>query len=69
MLGPVAEKVTLKEMTEAVLTDYRLRGLRSVATAEYFTQSLLDYFGESARALDITGDRVAAYESSGSRPA
>jgi integrase len=61
VLGPVAEKVTLKEMTEALLTDYRLRGLRSVATAEHFTKNLLDYFGESARALDITGDRIAAY--------
>ena len=61
VVGPIAEKVTLADMKEALLTDYRLRGNRSVATAEHFARNLIAYFGETARALDITSDRIASY--------
>src|ERR1700730_12391330 len=61
VIGPVAEKVTLADMKEALLTDYRLHGNRSIATAEHFARNLVAYFGETARALDITSDRIASY--------
>ena len=61
VIGPIAEKVTLDEMTKNLLADYQLVGNRSIETVTYFTKALLEYFDESARALDITGDRIAAY--------
>src|SRR6185437_10485716 len=61
MVGPVAEKVTLADMTHALLTDYRLKANRSIVTAERFTRSLLVHFGKNALALDITADRIATY--------
>lgn len=61
VIGPVAEKVTLKEMVKALLTDYRLKGNRSVSTAEHFTRNLLDHFDKDARALDITSDKIGEY--------
>jgi len=61
VLGSVAEKVTLAEMKEALLTSYRLEGNRSIATAEHFARRLIAHFGSTARALDITGEKVAAY--------
>lgn len=48
-------------MKEALLTDYRLSGNRSLATAEHFARCLIAHFGPTARALDITGDRIASY--------
>jgi integrase len=61
VIGPVAERVTLREMAEAVLADYALNGYRSAATAAHFTRVLMGYFGENCRALDITSDRIAKY--------
>jgi len=61
VIGPVAEKVTLADMKEALLTDYRLHGNRSIATAEHFARNLVAHFGETARALDITSDRIASF--------
>jgi hypothetical protein len=61
VIGAVAEKVTLEEMTKNLLADYKLVGNRSIYTVNYFIKALLDYFGKPARALDITGDRIAAY--------
>jgi integrase len=61
IIGPVAEKVTLGDMKEALLTDYRLRGNRSVVTAQYCARSLVAYFDEKTLALDITSDRIASY--------
>jgi integrase len=61
MVGPVAEKVTLAEMAQALLTDYRLKANRSIVTADRFTRSLQGHFGKSALALDITADKIASY--------
>ena len=44
MVGPVAEKVTLAEMAQALLTDYRLKANRSIVTADRFTRSLQGHF-------------------------
>ncbi len=63
IIGPVAEKVTLEEMTKNLLADYKLVGNRSIYTVTFFIKALLDYFGKPTRALDITGDRIAAYMS------
>jgi integrase len=60
-LGPVAEKVRLGDMTEALLTDYRLQGNRSLRTAKHFTNQLVAFFGKDYRALDITADRIKTY--------
>jgi site-specific recombinase XerD len=60
-IGPIVEKVTLDEMTKNLIADYKLVGNRSIETVIYFTKALLEYFGEPARALDITGDRIAEY--------
>lgn len=61
VIGPTAERVTLGEMVQALLTDYRLCGNRSLVTAEHFARNLVAYFGETARALDITADRIGTY--------
>jgi integrase len=61
VIGQIAEKVTLEEMKKTPLIDYELVGNRSVETVTYFTEALLDYFGNSTRALDITGDRITGY--------
>lgn len=61
VIGPMAEKVTLGEMQKALLTDDRLKGNRSVATVEHFARNLVAHFGIEARALDVTGDRIATY--------
>jgi len=61
VIGPVAEKVTLDEMTKNLLADYQLVGNRSIETVTYLTKALLEYFDKPTRALDITGDRIAAY--------
>ena len=61
-VGSIAEKVTLLDMQQALLTDYRAEGNRSIATAEHFARNLLAYFGSTKRALDITADkRIRAY--------
>jgi integrase len=61
IIGPVAEKITLGDMRDALLVDYRLCGNRSIWTAGHYARNLIGYFGENARALDITSDRIAAY--------
>src|SRR5689334_7591677 len=61
VIGPMAEKVTLTDMRDALLMSYRLEGNRSFATAEHFARCLIAHFGATARALDITGEKVAAY--------
>jgi integrase len=61
VLSARAEKVTLQEMKDALLTSYRLAGNRSIETAEHFAANLLAYFGEEARALDIDAGRIDQY--------
>jgi integrase len=61
MIGPVAEKVMLSEMREALLTSYRLKNNRSIVSAERFSRNLVAYFGATTRALDVTSDKIAAY--------
>ncbi len=60
LVGPDAEKVTLKDLTAMVLDDYQVNGRKSLKRAEDGANRLTEFFGE-ARALDITGDRVTAY--------
>ena len=38
-----------------------MSGNRSTVSAAHFARNLIAYFGEAARALDITGDKVANY--------
>jgi hypothetical protein len=42
VIGPIAEKVTLDEMTKNLLADYQLVGNRSIETVTYFTKALLE---------------------------
>jgi integrase len=61
IIGPTAERVTLGDMREALFTDYALRGNRSLVTAKVHVSHLVGFFRETARALDITSDRIAAF--------
>ena len=61
LLGPSAERVTFENLATAVLNDYRVNGRRSLDRAEGCLARLREYFGDDARALDITADRLDAY--------
>jgi len=54
-IGSVAQKVTMAEMKEVPLADYRLSGNRSLSAAKYFAENLISFFGQTARALDSLG--------------
>ena len=60
-VGPKEERVWFEDLKTVYLQDYEVRGLRSVETAELRVKHLADYFGED-RALDITPDRLRAYQ-------
>ncbi len=60
-VGPKEERVRFEDLKAVYLQDYEVRGLRSVETAELRVKHLAAYFGED-RALDITPDRLRAYQ-------
>lgn len=59
-VGPDAEKVTLVDLRELILTDYRLKGRRSTLRVQEAFRHLSAFF-TFARVPDITPDRVDAY--------
>jgi integrase len=63
LLTPMAEKVTLSEMRQALLDDYKLKGNRSIADAGRSADYLVAYFeGQGiTRALDVTAEKVVRY--------
>ncbi len=60
VLGPQAEKTTLKQLTQLLLDDYRVNGRRSLKRVKASVGHLLGFFGDEL-AMDIAGDRVASY--------
>lgn len=61
LVGPDAERMTLANLKRMVLDDYGFRGNRTTVRAEQCLAHVLGYFGETARALDVTADRLVAY--------
>ena len=59
-LGPDVEKTTVKELTEILITDYKINGLRSLVRIEDAINHLLEFF-DGQRAIDVTGDKIARY--------
>lgn len=60
VLGPQAEKTTLKQLTQMLLDDYRVNARRSMKRVKASVGHLLAFFGDGL-AMDITGDRIASY--------
>jgi integrase len=60
VLGPQAEKTTLKQLAQMLLDDYRINARRSMKRVKASVGHLLSFFGEEL-ALDITADRIASY--------
>jgi len=55
------EKVTLQELADGLLTDYRVNGKRSYDRVERSVRYLLKFFGRNARAVGVTGALVQEY--------
>jgi len=60
-LGPAVEKTTLGELLDLVQVDYALNARRSADRMRRSCRHLLGYFGDGARAIAITSDRIARY--------
>jgi integrase len=58
---PNEDRLTFDEMTRDLENDYRVNGRRSLATALFHVKHLRGFFGVD-RAVDITPDRVKAYQ-------
>lgn len=58
--GPKADKVTLAELAEDLLTDYRIRGRKNQRQIKSKVAHLLAAFGHD-RAKSVTTDRIKAY--------
>lgn len=59
-IEPQAEKITLKQLTDDLLNDYRVNGKKSVKRVEDSVNHLLDYFKDD-KAVAVTTDRIRAY--------
>jgi len=60
LIGPALEKTTFGDLTELLLTDYRINRKRSLARIEDGTQHLRRAFS-GLTALGLTSDRIMAY--------
>jgi integrase len=58
---PNEERLTFDEMTKDLENDYRVNRRRSIATALFHVKHLRGFFGFD-RAVDLTPDRVKAYQ-------
>ncbi len=59
-LGSKAERVTLRDLIETLRDDYSVRRKRSIVI-DRVERHLIAHFGEKARALDLTRDKLKAY--------
>jgi integrase len=60
-VGPEVDKVTVQELAEDYLRDYRINGKRSIRHAEFrWTKHLRPFFG-IYRAMQVTSESVARY--------
>lgn len=60
-VGPQEERVSFEDLKEGIERDYELRGLRSTQAANGRLLHLRQHFG-GIRALDITPNRIRAYQ-------
>jgi integrase len=61
-IGAHVEKTTLADLCEMVLNDYRANDRRSLARLEFAIAHLKEFFGPDRRAIDLTADRITAYQ-------
>jgi integrase len=61
LIGARPEKVTLGELCDGILADYRRNEHRSIRRVEISTRNLKAHFGEDTAALDITHQRLEQY--------
>jgi integrase len=59
-VGPAVERLTVAELADLVLTDYRLNERRSLVDVARHVRQLKSAFGGD-RAMDLTSDRITAY--------
>lgn len=59
--APSADTVTLADLRAMVEADYEVNGQRGLARIRLALRRAEDYFGASARATDITADRLTLY--------
>lgn len=60
-VGPQAERVTVKDLADGLLADYRVNGRKSLDRAEGCLARVQEYFGADGLALDISLDRLNLY--------
>ncbi len=60
-IGPDEDRLTFDKMVSDLENDYQINGRRSLATTRFHIQHLKAFFGLD-RAVDITPDRVKAYQ-------
>ncbi len=58
---PNEDRLAFEDLEKDLLNDYQVNGKRSIASARYYLEHLRAFFG-SDRAVDITPDRVRAYQ-------
>lgn len=61
-LGSKAERVTLKDLVEALRNDYERMRRRSTRLIDRVEHHLIAHFGENARAIDIKEAKILEYE-------
>lgn len=61
MFIPDEYRLTFDELVEGLKNDYRVNGRRSLKTVEFYIPHLRGFFGFD-RAIDVTPDRVKAYQ-------
>jgi len=60
-IGPSEDRLTFDQLVEDLENDYQLNGKRSFASVKFYLRHLRGFFGFD-RAVDITPDRVRAYQ-------
>jgi integrase len=60
-IGPNEDRLTFEELVEGLVNDYQVNSRRSLSTAMNHVRHLRGFFGLD-RAIDITPDRVKAYQ-------
>ena len=60
-MGPNEDRLTFEDMVKDLINDYHVNGRRSLSTVLHCLKHLKAFFGFD-RALDITADRVKAYQ-------
>jgi integrase len=61
-IGAQVEKTTLSDLAAMIVNDYRANGRRSLDRLEDAIIHLKEFFGPDRRAMDLTADRITAYQ-------